>query len=131
MKTHFKGQGMLIPLLLFTLCLHVATLQVHAQQQVVQFSGLVTSSDSLQNMAGASVYVPNTTRGVQTTGNGFFSLPVLPGDSVVISMLGYQKQYIIIPLDYSNQSYATHIQLQESATELPTVDVMLGNGAGA
>lgn len=115
-----------VALILCLLYLGAGTEQAYAQEQkhVVQLSGLVTSTGSLQDMAGAAVYVPNTSRGVHAMQGGFFSLPILPGDSVVISMLGYQRQYIIIPETYTNHSYTVHIQLQESATTLPTVDVM-------
>lgn len=115
-----------VSLTLFLTYLVAGSEQAHAQEQkhVVQLSGLIISPDSLQDMSGVAVYVPYTSRGVLTIRNGFFSLPVLPGDSVVISMLGYQKQFIIIPYNHKQNSYTAHIQLQESTTELPTVDVM-------
>ena len=37
---------------------------------------------------------------------GYFSLPVLAGDSIVIRSLGYRNQYVIIPPDYQRQSYS-------------------------
>lgn len=124
MKTNRK-RHLLVSL---TLCLYllIGLQQANAQeqQQVVQLSGLITSEDSLRDMSGVTVYVPNTAREVFTVQNGFFSLPVLRGDSVVISMLGYQKQYLLIPKGYKSNSYTAHILLQEGLTELPTVDVM-------
>ena len=69
------------------------------------------------------MYVPGTTRGTYTRQSGFFSLPVLSGDSVVIGALGYQKQYVKIPARTGN-AYTVEIVLKEQATTLPTVDVM-------
>ncbi len=93
-------------------------------QQVVQLSGLVTSGDSVTAAAGVAVFVPHTSRGTQTNKSGFFSLPVLPGDSVVIAALGYERHYILIPKDFTTQSYSATIVLQQSSIALPTVDVM-------
>ncbi|WP_299825500.1 carboxypeptidase-like regulatory domain-containing protein [uncultured Pontibacter sp.] len=94
-------------------------------QHVVQLSGLITYEDSLaEAAAGIAVFVPHTSRGTHTTQSGFFSLPVLPGDSVVIAALGYEKQYIRIPDGFKSYSYATTIKLKPSSVALPTVDVM-------
>ena len=100
-----------------------STLQVRAQH-VVQLSGIITLQDSTVAAAGIAVYVPNTPRGTHTNNGGFFSLPVLPGDSVVIAALGYEKQYILVPKGIKNQSYSTTITLKPSSIALPTVDVM-------
>ncbi|MFD2248408.1 carboxypeptidase-like regulatory domain-containing protein [Pontibacter ruber] len=93
------------------------------QQRVVQLSGFVAIGDSLYGVAGVNVFIPKAGRGTQTNQYGFFSLPVLAGDSVVFSAIGYKKQYLIIPKNFSSQSYSVIMQMQEDPTELPTVDV--------
>jgi len=114
-------------LLLSVLCLLLLLLPEQSkgqgQQRVVQLSGFVATGDSLYGVAGVSVYVPGTSRGTQTNQYGFFSLPVLSGDSVLFSALGFKRQYLIIPKNYSSQSYSIIMQLQEDPTELPIVDV--------
>ncbi|WP_299755523.1 carboxypeptidase-like regulatory domain-containing protein [uncultured Pontibacter sp.] len=101
--------------------------QAKAQEQkqvVVQLSGMVVAGDSAAGLTGVAVFVPQTTRGTYTNPKGFFSLPVLPGDSVVVAALGYQKQYLLIPDNFTGNSYSTLLQLLESPMELPTVNVM-------
>lgn len=98
--------------------------QAIAQQQVVQLSGMVLDEEGATGMAGVAVFVPQTNRGTNTNSKGFFSLPVLPGDSVVVAALGYQRQYFLIPHTFSGTSYSTLIYLLESTTALPTVNVM-------
>lgn len=98
--------------------------QAIAQQQVVQLSGMVLDEEGATGMAGVAIFVPQTNRGTNTNSKGFFSLPVLPGDSVVVAALGYQRQYFLIPHTFSGTSYSTLIYLLESATALPTVNVM-------
>lgn len=115
----------LTPVLLLLLFFVAMPNEAAAQgkQRVVQLSGFVATGDSLYGVAGVSVYVPGTSRGTQTNEYGFFSVPVLAGDSVLFSALGYKRQYLIIPKNYSSQSYSIIMQMQEDPTQLPIVDV--------
>lgn len=97
--------------------------QAQGKRRVVQFTGIVASGDSLLGVPGATVYVPKAGRGTSTNMYGYFSLPVLAGDSVVIRSLGYRNQTVIIPPDYQRQSYSVIVQLKEDATVLPEVRV--------
>ncbi|MCC9136806.1 carboxypeptidase-like regulatory domain-containing protein [Pontibacter silvestris] len=120
-----KGKWLLLPVLA-TLLLLVATPQEAAaqgQKRVVQLSGFVTAGDSLYGLVGVTIYVPGSTRGTQSNQYGFFSLPVVTGDSVLFGALGYRRQYLKIPNNYSSQSYSIIMQMQQDPNELPTVDV--------
>ncbi|WP_241738923.1 carboxypeptidase-like regulatory domain-containing protein [Pontibacter beigongshangensis] len=120
-----KNKWLLAPLLAVFFLLLSTPQEAKAQGggRVVQLSGFVALGDSLYGVAAVSVYVPGTNRGTFTNEYGFFSLPVLAGDSIVFSGLGYKKQYLKIPKTYSSQSYSIIMQMQEEATELPTVEV--------
>ena len=50
---------------------------------MVQLSGLVLGEDSTSALPGVNVYVPTIGRGTVTNQYGYFSMPVLPGDSVL------------------------------------------------
>ncbi|MHA6246886.1 carboxypeptidase-like regulatory domain-containing protein [Pontibacter sp. CAU 1760] len=115
---------LMLSLLVLFLCWG-APQEAAAQQQkrVVQLSGFVATGDSLYGVTGVSIYVPGTSRGTMSNEYGFFSVPVLAGDSVMFSAIGFKKQYLVIPRSYSSQSYSIIMQLQEDPTELPTVDV--------
>jgi hypothetical protein len=84
-------------ILLFTL----ATGNVQAQQKkrVIQLSGVVLGEDSVSGLPGVHIYVPKAGRGTTTNGVGFFSMPVLIGDSIVVSYVGYEHQYYKVPGD--------------------------------
>lgn len=75
----------------------------HAQagrRHLIQLSGIVLDeNDSSVHglLPGVHVYVPKAGRGTSTNGTGFFSMPVLPGDSIVISAVGYVRQHYIVP----------------------------------
>ncbi|MBT1703974.1 carboxypeptidase-like regulatory domain-containing protein [Chryseosolibacter indicus] len=66
------------------------------QKRIIQLSGVVM--DTVEGpLPGVHVYVPKAGRGVTTNSVGFFSMPVLAGDSIVISSVGYQRQHYIVP----------------------------------
>lgn len=90
---------------------------------VVQFSGIVASGDSLYGVPGVTVYVPKAGRGTVTNEYGYFSMPVLAGDSVVVRALGYKHLTVMIPRNYNKQSYSVVLELKEDATLLPEVRV--------
>jgi hypothetical protein len=113
----------LMLLLAVVLLLPAGKAQAQGQRRVVQFSGIVATGDSLLGVPGATVFVPRAGRGTATNPYGYFSLPVLAGDSIEIRSLGYRPQYILIPADYPRQSYSVIVQLKEDATVLPEVRI--------
>lgn len=93
------------------------------RENIIQFSGLVVGGDSLYGIFGVHLYVPKSSRGTSTNEYGYFSIPVLVGDSIVISAVGFKKQHIIIPYDAKNQSYSAIIELVTDTTILPIVEI--------
>lgn len=122
----FRPSFLLVAALLLTvaaLVLAPGRARAQGQRRVVQFTGIVASGDSLLGVPGAAIFVPKAGRGITTNPYGYFSLPVLAGDSIVIRSLGYRNQYVIIPPDYPRQSYSVIVQLKEDATVLPEVRI--------
>ena len=64
-----------------------------AQQRPVR--GKVYDETS-QPLAGASVSVPNTLRGVTTDGNGLFEINASSGETLSISFLGYMTKDVTV-----------------------------------
>ena len=69
-----------------------------AQKRVIQLSGVVLNEDG-EGIPGVHVYAPKAGRGTTTNGLGFFSMPFLVGDSVVISSVAHIRQHYIVPQD--------------------------------
>ena len=99
------------------------TARAQGQARVVQFTGIVATGDSLLGVPGATVFVPKAGRGTATNAYGYFSIPVLTGDSIIIRSLGYRNQYVVIPPDYQRDSYSIIVTLREDATVLPEVRI--------
>jgi hypothetical protein len=109
--------------LLIAICLLTAS-ESYAQQpkRVIQLSGV--TMDTLSGpVPYVNIYVPAAGRGVRTNSVGFFSLPVLAGDSVVISSVGYQRQYVVVP--YDAEEYLTiFVSMVEDVTYLRQVEIL-------
>lgn len=94
------------------------------ERDVIQFSGVVTSSDTTSGIFGAHVYVPKRGWGTTTNYFGYFNFAILEGDSVVISAVGFQRASVVIP-EIDKDSYSVIVTMQEDTTYLPELEVLL------
>lgn len=98
-------------------------LYAQGEKPVIQFSGVVVEEDSTSTgLMGVHVYVPKAGRGAITDLFGYFSMPVLVDDSVLISAVGYRKQHFIIPGDQGD-SFTVLVELAVDTTLLPSVEI--------
>ena len=117
------GRLLAFALLLAGLAAAPHTARAQGERRVVEFTGIVTQGDSLFGVSGAAVYVPKVARGTITNEFGYFSLPLLAGDSVIVRALGFRTRLIVIPVEYQKEGYSTIIRMEEDATMLPEVRV--------
>ncbi|MEP7264687.1 MAG: carboxypeptidase-like regulatory domain-containing protein [Bacteroidota bacterium] len=94
--------------LILVLAILLISFQLYAQSndKLVQFSGVVVASDSLQPVPFASVMIRNTNRGTVTDFYGFFSFVAIKGDTVEFAYLGYKKGQYIIPDSLMDKRYS-------------------------
>ncbi|MEN8250806.1 MAG: carboxypeptidase-like regulatory domain-containing protein [Bacteroidota bacterium] len=102
--------------------------QVNAQtgsnnKEVVQFTGIVVSSDGITTVPGVHIYVPKSGRGTTTNFNGYFSMAALVDDEVMISAVGFMKQKYIIP-EGNNNRVNVLFKLKEDTLYLQNVDIL-------
>ncbi|MCG8387262.1 MAG: carboxypeptidase-like regulatory domain-containing protein [Cytophagales bacterium] len=93
------------------------------QKKIIQLSGIILGEDSVSGIPGVHVYVPKAGRGTTSNRVGYFSLPVLPGDELVVSAIGYEKQYFKVP-DSDKDNLTIIIELVSDVTYLESVDIM-------
>jgi hypothetical protein len=114
-----KSSITLITLLLAIVC---SAQFAHAQQKkrVIQLSGVVIEEDTVRGrpVPGVHVYVPKAGRGTTTNSVGFFSMPVLTGDEILISSVGYQHQTFIVPEDSPEYQTIIITMLQDTTEEV-------------
>ncbi len=77
-----------------------------SNEKLVQFSGVVVASDSLQPVPFASVMIKNANRGTVTDYYGFFSFVAVKGDTVEFLYLGYKRAQYIIPDSLTDKRYS-------------------------
>jgi hypothetical protein len=109
--------------LLVIACLTFATDSWSQQQKrVIQLSGV--TMDTLSGpVPYVNIYVPAAGRGVKTNAVGFFSMPVLAGDSIVISSVGYQRQFHIVPED-ADEYVTIFIPMVQDVTYLREIEIL-------
>lgn len=109
----------LLPLLLACLFSLSADAQT-TKRNVIQFSGVVVSSDSLSPVPYANVSVRNSYYGTVSDYYGFFSFVAQAGDTINFSSVGYQKAQYIIPDDLEESRYSVIQVLNRDTIELAT-----------
>ena len=111
-------------ILLFTGSAHRAFAQ--KERRIIQLSGIVLGLDEKKEavqLPGVTIYVPKAGRGTHTNDVGFFSLPVLVGDSIVISFVGFERQTYVVP-DHPGEYLTLVIQMIPDVTYLKTIEIM-------
>jgi CarboxypepD_reg-like domain len=118
------GPKISLTILISALLWLVGVCPVQAQQsrRVIQLSGIVLGKDSVSGIPGVNVYVPKAGRGTTSNSYGFFSLPVLVGDSIIVSSIGYERQYFIVP-DHPGEYLTIVFELHEDVTYLREIEI--------
>jgi len=112
-------------ILFFTVCSFLIagfSFKAAAQSQrdsVVQLYGVVMTADSLRGIPSVSVIVENKGRGTITNETGVFSIPVLKGDLIRFSSIGFKDQLISIPRDIIGNQYSVIQLLVTDTNYLP------------
>lgn len=75
-------------------------------KDLVQFSGVVVSSDSLQPIPYCDVYIQNAQRGTTSDYNGYFSFVAKKKDIIEFTAMGYKKATFIIPDSLTRDRYS-------------------------
>ncbi len=109
----------------FLIALFIAGGEAYAQNpiKVVQVSGLVVSGDSLYGVPGVAVYIPKSGRGTITNYVGYFSLPALLGDSILINSVGYKLRRYIVPDTLRSDKMSLIIELMADTVLMPAVEI--------
>lgn len=101
-------------MLLFASLLSVGLSQ-NNEPRLIQLSGVVLSSDSLERMPFTSIYDKTTRRGTVSDYYGYFSMVTRPGDTLIFNYLGYKPGSYVVPDTLSEFGYAL-IQLLDPDT---------------
>jgi len=113
-----------LPVIVFVL-LSFFAVRVRAQRvnDLVQFSGVVVTADSLRPVPFANIAVTRTGRGTTSDYWGFFSIVVHKNDLISFSAVGYKSGLFRIPDTLTDNRYSL-IQVMSSDTIMLTETVI-------
>lgn len=100
-----------------------STARAQGQERQITFTGFLTGGKTNEPLPGAYIYIPKAGKGVLSAANGYFALPVFPGDSIIFSYVGFKTQYHIIPRRLTDLTYSAVVALQEDVKTLAEVKV--------
>lgn len=98
------------------LVLLLLPLSLFAQdKRILQFSGLVMTSDSLRAIPLVNIYSKTSGTGTFTDWKGFFSLVAREGDTIIFSAIGFETAEAVIPDSLPEDRYSM-VQLMTGDT---------------
>ncbi|KAF0201469.1 MAG: hypothetical protein FD170_2627 [Bacteroidetes bacterium] len=110
---------------LFVLVLLLSGSQLFAQtpdEDLVQFSGMIVASDSLEAVPYVNIKIKGLNRGTTSDFYGFFSLVARKGDVIQFSAVGFKKgEYLIPDTLRSNRYSLVHIMTNDTILLKETV----------
>ena len=112
-----RSSGLLIVLLLL-FSAGIASAQEEEEynmDELIQFSGVIITSDSLTAIPLAHIIVINSMRGTVSDFNGYFSFVAKKMDTVRFSAVGYKTDSFIVPDSIVNNRYSI-IQIMSTDT---------------
>lgn len=98
--------------------------QDQQERKVIQLSGIILNADSTDAVPGVNIYVPKKGRGTSSGRFGYFSMPVLEGDSVVFTFIGLKKQSFKVPEKVENDRISLILTMQVDEIALAEIEVM-------
>ena len=107
-------QYLLITVLVFPLATKAQEREGY-MDSVIQFYGVVLTADSLQALPSVSVSVKGRNQGTITSSQGVFSIPLLKGDVIEFTSVGFKPKTVTIPRNIQGTQYSI-IQLMITDT---------------
>ncbi len=109
--------------LILILCALMGSFSAYSQENLIQFSGIIVTGDSLMPVPYTQVMIKNSNRGTFSDFFGYFSIVVAEGDSVMFSAMGYNKALFIVPDSLTEKRYSYIQILTQKIIELDEVAV--------
>ena len=93
------------------------------ESELIQFSGVVVSGDSLEPVPYCTVMDQKTKRGTVSDYFGYFSFVAHKGDSIRFSSVGFKTSYYVIPDSLNSNKYSLIHVLSTDTIILPVAFV--------
>ncbi|MDA0315513.1 MAG: carboxypeptidase-like regulatory domain-containing protein [Bacteroidetes bacterium] len=111
-------------LLGFFFCAQELVAQDKQEKKVIQLSGIILNSDSTDAVPGVNIYVPKKGRGTVSGRFGYFSMPVLEGDTILFTFIGLKKQTFTVPQKMENDRISLVLTMEVDEIALAEIEVV-------
>jgi hypothetical protein len=108
---------LLLPIVVFFLSGNL--LKAQDEPKVIQFSGYVMTSDSLQGLPFVHIINLETGMGITSKADGFFSIVGREGDRIRFSSVGYNADVYTIPENMEGYKYSIIKLLTKDTVYIP------------
>lgn len=108
----------------FFFCAQDLNAQDKQEKKVVQLSGIILNADSTDAVPGVNIYVPKKGRGTVSGRFGYFSMPVLEGDTIVFTFIGLKKQTFNVPQKMENDRISLILTMEVDEIALAEIEVL-------
>ncbi|MBL6447307.1 carboxypeptidase-like regulatory domain-containing protein [Fulvivirga sp. 29W222] len=81
----------------------------------VRISGVVLDADDRKEVPYVSIRIAGTMYGTAADNNGYFSLFINPGDTLLFTSIGYRDATFVMPYDLNSEQYSL-VQLMRKET---------------
>ncbi|MFC3415865.1 carboxypeptidase-like regulatory domain-containing protein [Algoriphagus hitonicola] len=98
--------------------------QTEIDKKVIQLSGIILNADSTDAVPGVNIYVPKKGRGTSSGRYGYFSMPVLEGDSIIFSFIGLKRQTFKVPENMESDKISLILTMEVDEIALAEIEVM-------
>jgi hypothetical protein len=90
--------------------------------QLIQLSGIIVDRDSVQAIPYVAVLIKRSSGGCVADYSGYFSLIVVPGDTLVFEAIGYRLNSYAVPDTLSTDKYSLiHVMSRDTTNLKPFV----------
>lgn len=103
-----------------------SVLALQGQKDPLQFSGrvIIEQEGRIAPVPYANIAVKGTPRGTSSNNEGFFSIVVLPGETILFSRLGFTLESYDIPLEIEDDAHSKIIVMKEDTLFLPEISIV-------
>src|SRR5690554_97451 len=105
------------------LFISTGVIQAQEERKLVQFSGVLVSADSLDQVSYASIVDKTTGKGTMSDYYGYFSFVTRPGDTILFNAFGFKTSSYIVPDTLTEIRYSIIHVMTPDTMLLPEVDI--------
>ena len=98
--------------------------QDRQERKVIQLSGIILNADSTDAVPGVNIYVPKKGRGTVSGRFGYFSMPVLEGDTILFTFIGLKKQTFNVPEKVVDDRISLILTMEVDEIALAEIEVV-------